>query len=405
MARKRKRRRIKKGRVFVATFITVFVIGLIFFYFSIRFESKNKIEINVGEKFKYKMKAKFLSKDISSELKQSGKVNSNEIGDYKVTYSYSIILGLSKRKTVLVSVVDKEKPTIELNGGDKLELFLNNDFEDPGYKVTDNYDKEVKVTVKGDIDTKKAGTYYLTYVATDSSGNKEEIVRKVIVSEKSPTDVSISEFDIHDYFDSSVILGETEDYGSDYIEKIAFVGDSVPWQFGLQHQWNSNNVYAAACTGPSNIYSQKAYWKNVLTTKTIPDLIKENKPEYILVSIGFCEIVSSGNVDLFISNYGKFIDDIKKNSPNTKIILNSMYPVISETLRGNEVPTNKQTNEYNYYIASIAKKYKLKYLDSASVLKNSQGLAEPSLTGDDGYHPNISGMKKVIQYVRTHGYK
>ena len=130
-----------------------------------------------------------------------------------------------------------------------------------------------------------------------------------------------------------------------------------------------------------------------------------NKRKYILVSIGFCEIVSSGNVELFTSNYGKFIDDIKEKSPNTKIILNSMYPVISETLRGNEVPTNRQTNEYNYYIASIAKKYKLKYLDSASVLKNSQGLAEPSLTGEDGYHPNIAGMKKVIQYVRTHGYK
>ena len=77
MVRRRKRRRIKKGRVFIATFIIVFVIGLVFFYFSIRFESKKKIEINVGEKFKYKMKARFFSKDISSELKQSGKVNTN----------------------------------------------------------------------------------------------------------------------------------------------------------------------------------------------------------------------------------------------------------------------------------------------------------------------------------------
>lgn len=134
-------------------------------------------------------------------------------------------------------------------------------------------------------------------------------------------------------------------------------------------------------------------------------MIKENRPEYILVSIGFCEIVSSGNVELFISNYEKFIEDIQNNSSNTKIILNSMYPVISETLRGNEVPTNKQTNEYNYYIASIAKKYKLKYLDSAVVLKNNKGLAEPTLTAEDGYHPNIAGMKKVIQYVRTHKYK
>ena len=100
-----------------------------------------------------------------------------------------------------------------------------------------------------------------------------------------------------------------------------------------------------------------------------------------------------------------FFDDIKKNSPNTKIILSSMFPVISETLNPNVVPTNKQANEYSYYIASVAKKYKLKFLNVGSVLKNSQGLAEPTLTGDDGFHPNIAGMKRVVQYVRTHGYK
>lgn len=400
-----KKRKIKKVVKIFLIIMAIFVIGVCIFRFAIRFKSDSKIEINVGENYNYKMKATFFSKDISNKLEKEGKVDSSKIGKYRVVYSYKMFLGLKRKKTVTVSVVDKLSPTIELIGNNNLELFLDDEYIEPGYNVNDNYDKNVKVSVKGEVDTKTVGTYYLTYIATDSSGNTAEVVRKVIVKEKPPVDVPIAEFDIHNYFDSNVILGETEDYGNEYISKIVFVGDSVPWQFGLQGQWDSKNVYAAACTGPSNIYSQKAYWKNKLTSKTIPDLIKENRPEYILVSIGFCEIVSSGNVELFISNYEKFIEDIQNNSSNTKIILNSMYPVISETLRGNEVPTNKQTNEYNYYIASIAKKYKLKYLDSAVVLKNNKGLAEPTLTAEDGYHPNIAGMKKVIQYVRTHKYK
>ena len=60
-------------------------------------------------------------------------------------------------------------------------------------KETSNskFDGTIELAMHLNVDTKKAGTYYLTYVATDSSGNKEEIVRKVVVNEKSPTVLKI----------------------------------------------------------------------------------------------------------------------------------------------------------------------------------------------------------------------
>lgn len=401
----KKKVKLRWGRVVVAIVLLLVVLFIILQYIFTIFKLESSSEINVNSDYEIKVSGIWLLKDISSDLKIKDDIDTSKLGKYKITVSYTTPLLIKKSKSFNVNVVDNEKPSIELNGGDSVSVILNSEYQELGYSTSDNYDEEVNVVITGNVDTSKVGTYYLTYKAKDRSNNTTEVVRKVIVEEKNPADVDIAEFDINDYFGTDVILPETDDYGDEYIDKIVFVGDSVPWQFGLNYQWDSNNVYAAPCTGPSNIYSQKVYWKNAITNKTIPDLIVQNKPEYILVSIGFCEIVSSGNVEQFISNYEKFIDDIKSSSPNTKIILNSMYPVISETLRGNEVPTNKQVNEYNYYIASIAKKYKVKYLDSASVLKASNGLADPSLTGDDGYHPNIAGMKKVINYIKSHGYK
>lgn len=234
-----KKKKIKKVVKIFLIIMAIFVIGVCIFRFAIRFKSDSKIEINVGENYNYKMKATFFSKDISNKLEKEGKVDNSKIGKYRIVYSYKTFLGLKRKKTVTVSVVDKLSPTIELIGNNNLELFLDDEYIEPGYSANDNYDKNVKVSVKGEVDTKTVGTYYLTYVATDSSGNTAEVVRKVIVKEKPPVDVPIAEFDIHNYFDSNVILGETEDSGNEYISKIVFVGDSVPWQFGLQGQWDS----------------------------------------------------------------------------------------------------------------------------------------------------------------------
>lgn len=402
-------RRKKKKKKKLIIFLILFIILLLFssLSFFVFFDYEENIKVALGDEFKPNIKANYFFRDVSNDVDVSTDVDVNKVGEYDVTYTYKTILNIKKTKKGKVIVVDKTAPSIELKGDNVVYLLYGNKYNELGYIVKDNYDKEedIKVVVDGDIDVDTPGVYYVKYTAIDSSNNKKTIKRKVIVRDEIVIDLNIKEFDINNYFDNSVILGETEDMGEEYINDITFVGDSVPWQFGLNNMWNTDRVYAAPCTGPMNVSYQPVYWKNKLTKNTILDLVSLNKPKYILVSIGFCEIVSSGDVDSFISYYDKFIDDVNKNSPDTTIILASIYPVISETLRGNQVPTNKQVNEYNYYTAYIAQKNDLKFLNYSEVVKNSQGLAEASLTMDDGYHPNIKGMKEIIKYIRTHGYK
>ncbi len=78
---------------------------------------------------------------------------------------------------------DTESPIIELLGGQKILLKLNEPYIEPGYNVYDNCSENLKeqVTISGQVLNNKKGTYLLTYSVTDEAGNTMESVRKVIV--------------------------------------------------------------------------------------------------------------------------------------------------------------------------------------------------------------------------------
>ena len=100
-----------------------------------------------------------------------------------VTYSVSDSSGNITKVTKKVIYKDKEAPKIELTNGDTLYISLGNNFSDPGVKVNDNCDGEIKdVKTDGSVDSNKLGEYTITYTTKDKAGNEAKSTRKVIVS-------------------------------------------------------------------------------------------------------------------------------------------------------------------------------------------------------------------------------
>ena len=53
----------------------------------------------------------------------------------------------------------------------------------------------------------------------------------------------------------------------------------------------------------------------------------------------------------------------------------------------------------------LAGEYEIKYLDTASVLSDSEGyLLTQYDNGGDGIHLNAEGLLTVLQYIRTHAH-
>lgn len=118
------------------------------------------------------------------DIEYKGEVKTDEVGDYKITYTVTDKNGQKTEKTITVKVIVNQLPVI--NVSDKT-IYLNSDF-DPLDGVT-AYDPEDGTITKINVDlnevkTNELGQYKVTYSVTDSY---EQTVTKTItvtVSEK-----------------------------------------------------------------------------------------------------------------------------------------------------------------------------------------------------------------------------
>lgn len=80
-------------------------------------------------------------------------------------------------------------PVIGLSGDNPLNLNVGDTYTDPGASATDLVDGSVAATPSGSVNTSVAGTYYVTYNASDNAGNSgTPVVRTVIVTNSNPYD-------------------------------------------------------------------------------------------------------------------------------------------------------------------------------------------------------------------------
>jgi PKD repeat protein len=80
-----------------------------------------------------------------------------------------------------ISLTDNLPPIITLNGGDTTIVLLGTTYNEPGATAVDCVDGTITPVVSGNVDPNVAGTYQVTYIATDNSGNADTVVRTVIV--------------------------------------------------------------------------------------------------------------------------------------------------------------------------------------------------------------------------------
>lgn len=89
---------------------------------------------------------------------------------------------------ILSSTIDHKGPEITLNGNKVVTIGKGEKFTDSGVRsVIDNVDGKLNtkdVTIKGNVDTSKVGTYEIKYIAYDNLKNKTEVVREVKVVQK-----------------------------------------------------------------------------------------------------------------------------------------------------------------------------------------------------------------------------
>ena len=398
---KKKRRKLKYKNIAKLLLVIILLIVIIIMIskgcskpdFEVKLSIKS---IEYGEEFESSMfeKVKYKGKDITDKIEYE--FNPTKLGKNDLIVKYE-----NKTFKYKLNVVDTKKPSIELVGND-VTLPINTKYEEYGYSASDNYDGDItnKVSVKNNTNSSKVGEYKVEYTVKDSSGNEYKTERKVIVTDKTPLDMSVKEFTLKGYYEN-VMLKETEPFDDEYLKDFIFAGDSIPLYYAeypaiTGHQiWNKNGIDPEKIKTSTINLNYKNDGEMLLV-----DAFKQYKPKYVLLTLGSN---SAGwmKVDYYISEYKELIKQLQEASPETTIIIQSIPPVDAR-LDVNNSLNNKKINDYNYYLLKMCNDLNLKFLNSAEALKDENGTCKTGLCQSDGIHQTKKGITELVLYLKSH---
>ncbi len=204
------------------------------------------------------------------------------------------------------------------------------------------------------------------------------------------------------------VLGVTEDAGQEYIDKLTFLGDSTT--YGLIHYGmlkdgrNTKQVWTPAS---GTLTLSQASFATIVYPETgeeitIVDAVTRSQPEYLVITLGV-NGVSFMDEDYFKSEYKKLVESVQTASPDTKIICQSIFPVARSYELLDSI-NNDKIDAANKWICEVAADCGVKYLDTNSVLRDSEGWLPEEYHNGDGMHLATNSFTLELNNLRTHAW-
>ena len=156
---------------------------------------KENLEVEFGEKVKV---SNFIE-NLNGSLVNDYEIDTEKLGDVKISFEYINIKNRKRKFEFTIKVIDVNAPKIFSGSSYTVNVGYNKNLTDVLLSA-DDIDDNPKREILGEYDTNTVGNYNLTYVVTDSSGNKTEKQFVLYVKEKTndnnvtpktePTDIS-----------------------------------------------------------------------------------------------------------------------------------------------------------------------------------------------------------------------
>ena len=198
-----------------------------------------------------------------------------------------------------------------------------------------------------------------------------------------------------------VPVPQQERVKSDYFDNALFVGDSIT--DGIRSYGVMSNTTVIAYTGvnPETILSKKLINSGNGEKITFLEAMAqhpETKKIYIMMGANGMAWLTK---DIFIANYGNFIDQVKAQHPDALIYVQSILPVTKSYEEKNTGITNAAIDEFNQALLALAKEKSVYYLNVAESFKDENG-ALPEEASSDGMHFATKHYNIWFDYLKEH---
>ena len=216
----------------------------------------------------------------------------------------------------------------------------------------------------------------------------------------------------------SVVLEESADMGEDYIDGFIFFGESTTYHLksrgvlpgGRSTAQVLGNESGTAILDPDTA-STSVIYPETGETVTFREAIERKKPKYLFMSFGLngAAYKLRRGKDYFKDCYRELVGAVRSASPETKIILGSCYPVAENMDMSRYSLTLDELNSairtLNEWTLELCYEEGLRYLNVNEVLTDGDGRLRLEYQVGDGHHLTAAAYVKILEYIRTHGYK
>ncbi|CAA6800912.1 MAG: Unknown protein [uncultured Sulfurovum sp.] len=161
---------------------------------------ETNVTVNIGQMYVDAEATAYDNKDgdISANIVTVNHVNTNVIGDYRVTYDVTDNAGNEAMQVVrtvhVVDELDTTIPIITLLGDENVTVYQGEMYVDAGANALDNKDGDISANIQtvNNVNTNVIGVYTVTYNVSDNAGNSAlQVTRMVRVIEVPDTTIPI----------------------------------------------------------------------------------------------------------------------------------------------------------------------------------------------------------------------
>lgn len=186
-----------------------------------------------------------------------------------------------------------------------------------------------------------------------------------------------------------------------YITASVFAGD----QYAVSLQKDSR-ITLNQFVGQEGLKTAKALSTSCVnfasdsSTYTIVQAIPKMKARRVFVQLGSNDVDGTVSVESYIADYKQFLQSIRSAYSYCDIIAVAVPPVKQDRTDAAQIQT--YIDQFNQALAAACSDLDVKYLNTAEVLKNSDGYAESTYFEGSGY--SASGARVVLEYAKSHAY-
>lgn len=251
---------------------------------------------------------------------------------------------------------------------------------------------------KASVSLPARSTDATTDTAAEDKANADKAPADKAAADKPATDKAVSG-EPSTPLNAPTLVAEGNKVDPSYFDDAAFVGDSITQGVSIYDIMPNAKVIAAIGINLDTVFKDDQI-RTKEGNKSVLSVLAESNPKKIYVMFG-ANGVGWFTKEHFSETYGKFVDSLLEQHPDSEIYLQSILPVTKEyAAKDNEID-NSKIDSYNQLVADVADKKQVHYLDVASVFKDANG-ALPDDSGGDGMHFSLEYYTKWFDYLKTH---